>query len=624
MTGYPNIGDHGLIGDLQTAALVTTDGTIDFFCCPRFDSPSIFASLLAADVGGYFRLAPDRDDCVTRQLYFPDTAMLITRFMTPEGVGEVLDFMPIVEGQPTDRHRIVRHLRVARGTMKFRLDLHPRFNYGRSSHTLEITDAGAIFRAEDGMHLTVHTSGRRTEAEGGAAIERIDDGLSATFTLREGESGRGVVLESMGGEPQALPPAELERLAKDTERYWKSWLGRSTYTGRWREMVARAAMTLKLLTYDPTGAPVAAATFGLPEQAGGERNWDYRFTWIRDGSMSIHALIGLGYLDEAAKFAVWLRDRGIESKGSDGTGPVKIMYRVDGSSDLTEDILDHFEGWRGSKPVRIGNGAADQLQLDIYGEALDAILTCDENGLPITHAGWLGLRSLLDWVADNWDQPDEGVWETRGGRKDFTFGRVQCWVALDRAIRLAERHGWPANVGRWTEERDKIFNQIMEHGWNDKVKAFTQHYSTEVLDSSLLLMPLEGFIAPNDPMWLSTLDAVDRELVSDSLVYRYNPAASPDGLHGDEGTFSLCTFLYVDALARAGRLDDAVLIFEKMQTYGNHLGLFSEEIGSTGEQLGNFPQAFTHLSLINAALTLNRELNRRAELHEPLPAMAVR
>jgi pentatricopeptide repeat protein len=372
------------------------------------------------------------------------------------------------------------------------------------------------------------------------------------------------------------------------------------------------------MTYEPTGAPVAAATFGLPEQEGGERNWDYRFTWIRDGSLTMHALAGLGYVDEAAKFGAWLRERVTELSADTGPSPLKIMYRVDGSSDLTEQTLDHFEGWRGSRPVRVGNGAADQLQLDIYGEAMDAILTGDDYGLPIAHSGWLALTGIIDWVADNWDQPDEGVWETRGGRKDFTYGRLQCWVALDRAIRLAQRHGRPANIVKWSAERDRLYNQIMERGWNDKVQAFTQHYATEVLDSALLFMPLEGFISPTDPMWLSTLDAMDGELVSDSLVYRYNPAASPDGLHGDEGTFSLCTFLYVDALARAGRLDDAVLTFEKMQTYGNHLGLFSEEIGSTGEQLGNFPQAFTHLSLINAAITLNKAMDRRARHSEPV------
>ncbi len=622
MEQYPSISDHGLIGDLQTAALVTNDGTIDFFCCPRFDSPSVFASLLDANRGGFFKIGPATENYVSKQLYLPNTAMLITRFMTADGVGEVTDFMPVIEGKPTDKHRLVRHLRVARGTMHFVLELQPRFDYGRAKHEVELSDLGAVFRTQGGQELTLHSSGRRTEQAGGAKVERAGDGLRATFTLREGQTG-GVVLESMGGKPRSLPPAELDRLATDTAAYWKGWLGRSTYAGRWREIVTRSAMTLKLLTYEPTGAPVAAATFGLPEQAGGERNWDYRFTWIRDGSLSIHALLGLGYAEEAAKFAAWMRDRGTESKGADGSGPLKIMYRVDGSSDLTEEILDHFEGWRGSRPVRIGNGAADQLQLDIYGEAMDAVLAGDRFGLPIAHEGWIAMARMVDWVADNWDQPDEGVWETRGGRRDFTYGRFQCWVALDRAIRLAERHGRPANVATWVIERDRIYNQIMARGWNKKVKAFTQHYETDVLDSSLLLMPLEGFIAATDPMWLSTLDAMDRELVSDSLVYRYNPAQSPDGLHGDEGTFSLCTYLYVNALARAGRIDDAVLTFEKMQTYGNHLGLFSEEIDSTGGQLGNFPQAFTHLSLINAALTLNHELDVRAGMRERMPVMSV-
>jgi GH15 family glucan-1,4-alpha-glucosidase len=608
MERYPNISDHGLIGDLQTAALITTDGVLDWFCCPRFDSPSVFASLLDADNGGFYRIAPDRDDYVSRQLYLPDTAILVTRFMTPDGVGEVHDFMPVTGSAPTDRHRLVRNIRVVRGVMRFAIEIQPRFDYGRKPHKVDITEQGVVF-SSDGLELTVHGIAPEgaSLAKSGISLERAGDGLRWTRTLREGESG-GVVLESMGGTPRRVTPEETQQMADDTARFWRGWLHRSSYRGRWREMVTRSAMTLKLLTYAPTGAPVAAPTTGLPEQAGGERNWDYRYTWVRDGSFSIYALLSLGYVEEAAAFGMWLRDRAEEQAGS-ASGPLKIMYRVDGTSDLVEETLEHFEGWRGSRPVRIGNGAADQLQLDIYGEAMDSIYLADRYGITPGHQGWADLTRIIEWLCEHWDQPDEGIWETRGGRKDFTYGRFQAWVALDRAIRMATSRARPASIARWTEVRDQIYAQIMEKGWNPKIGAFTQHYDTEVLDSSLLMMPLQGFIAPRDPMWLSTLRAMDRELVSDSLVYRYNPAASPDGLAGDEGTFSLCTFWYVDALARAGRLDDARLTFEKMFTYANHLGLFSEEIDATGGQLGNFPQAFSHLSLISAAVNLDRQLD---------------
>jgi len=611
MDRYPNIADHGLIGDLQTAALVTTDGTLDWFCLPRFDSPSVFASLLDADRGGFYKIAPDRDDYVSRQLYLPDTAILVTRFMTPDGVGEVHDFMPVVPGPATDRHRLVRNIRVVRGVMRFAIEIQPRFDYGRASHKLEGTEDGGVFQS-DGLELTAHAiapAGLSVE-DAGVKLERVGDGVRWTRTFREGEIG-GVVLESNGGTPRRVTPEQAQRLEDETARFWRDWLHRSTYTGRWREMVTRSAMTLKLMTYAPTGALVAAPTTGLPEQAGGERNWDYRYTWIRDGSFSIYALLSLGYVEEAAAFARWLLDRASESK-ADGGHPLKIMYRIDGSSDLVEETLDHFEGWRGSRPVRIGNGAADQLQLDIYGEAMDSVYLADTNGLQAAHQGWTELARIVDWLCDHWDQPDEGIWETRGGRKDFTYGRFQSWIALDRAIRIATRRARPANVARWVIERDRIYNQIFERGWNPKVGAFTQHYETEVLDSSLLMMPLQGFIASHDPMWLSTLRAMDRELVSDSLVYRYNPSASPDGLAGDEGTFTLCSFWYVDALARAGRLEEAQLVFEKMHTYANHLRLYSEEIGSTGEQLGNFPQAFSHLALISAAVNLDYQLDHGA------------
>jgi GH15 family glucan-1,4-alpha-glucosidase len=623
MASYPEISDHGLIGDLQTAALVSTDGTVDWFCYPRFDSPSVFASLLDADKGGYFRVAPDRADYVNRQLYFPDTAILITRFLTPDGVGEVTDFMPIAGDRPTERHRLVRLLRVVRGSMRFVLDIRPRFDYGRMPHKLEVTDEGAVFQA-DGFELTMHSVGPRgaSTEELGLTVERIGDDLRLLRTLHEGGTA-GVVLESMGGKPRRLPAGEPERLRQETSRYWRNWLSRSTYTGRWREMVTRSAMTLKLMTYAPSGALVAAPTSGLPEQTGGERNWDYRYTWVRDASFSVYALLGLGYVEEAAAFGIWLRNRVLEQRSEHGR-PLKIMYRVDGTSDLVEETLDHFEGWRGSRPVRIGNGAADQLQLDIYGEAMDAFYLADSQGLQAGNIGWGAITDIIEWVCEHWDQPDEGIWETRGGRQDFTYGRFQCWVALDRAIRIAQERGRPADVVRWRDERDRIYQQIYERGWNPKRRAFVQHYGTDVLDSSMLLMPLMGFVAPQDPQWLDTLDAMDKELVSDSLVYRYNPSASPDGLAGSEGTFSLCTFWYVDALARAGRLDEAELVFQKMHTYANHLGLYSEEVGLTGEQLGNFPQAFSHLALINAAINLDYQLDHGAGDVTPVLARARR
>jgi GH15 family glucan-1,4-alpha-glucosidase len=602
------IADHGLIGDLQTAALISTDGSVDWFCCPRFDSPSVFGALLDDERGGHFRVRPTQGDYETKQMYFPDTAVLITRFITEAGVGEVVDFMPPSGQVATNRHQLVRMLRCVRGAMSLEIDIAPRFDYGRKPHRTLLSEHGAVF-STDALTLTVHAVREPDDAR--LAHVRVDEGdLRMSIDLTAGDV-RGVVLESAAdGPPQMIRVAEFQQLFDDTVAFWRSWLSRSTYTGRWREALQRSAITLKLMTYAPTGGLVAAPTTGLPEQVGGERNWDYRYTWVRDASFSIHALLRLGFTEESAQFSAWLRDRVSEHVGGEG-GPLNIMYRVDGSSDLKEESLEHWSGYRGSRPVRVGNGASDQLQLDIYGEALDSIFFADARGIQVGHRGWIAIRELLDWLTEHWDQPEEGIWETRGGRKDFTYGRLMSWVALDRGIRLAASHGRPAALDRWIAARDAIYDQIMKKGWNPQRGAFVQHYGGEVLDSSLLRMSSVGFIAPRDPLWASTLEAMDEELVTDSLVYRYDPGASPDGLQGSEGTFSLCSFMYVDALARAGRLDDARLAFEKMLTYANHVGLFSEEIALTGEQIGNFPQAFTHLALVDAAITLDETLDRR-------------
>jgi GH15 family glucan-1,4-alpha-glucosidase len=606
-SGYPLIADHGLIGDLQTSALVASDGSVDWFCAPRFDSPSIFGALLDHERGGRFRIRPHGSSFATTQLYFPETAILITRFMTEDGVGEVSDFMPVAGAQVTDRHQLVRMVRCVRGQMSFELEVAPRFDYGRASHEMKATDDGAVFTSE-GMTMALHVVREPGDERLGSVVGGGND-LRGTLTLQAGQV-RGAILETgSAGPPRRVSPGEVERMFEETARFWRSWLAQSTYTGRWRESLERSAITLKLMTYAPTGGLVAAPTMGLPEQVGGERNWDYRYTWVRDASFSVYALLGMGFREEAAAFSMWLRDRVAERAGSD-TGPLNIMYRVDGSSDLKEEALEHWEGYRGSHPVRLGNGAAGQLQLDIYGEAMDSVYLADAGGLLVGHRGWLAIRELLDWLCENWDQPEEGIWETRGGRKSFTYGRLMSWVALDRGLRLATERGRPAPVERWTTERDRIYDQIMERGWNTERQAFVQQYDDRVLDSSLLRMARVGFVSPYDPMWASTLDAMREELVTDSLVYRYDPSASPDGLRGSEGTFSLCTFAYVDALAGAGRLDEARLVFEKMLTYSNHLGLFAEEIGLTGEQLGNFPQAFTHLSLITAGMSLDAALDR--------------
>ncbi|MFF7206437.1 glycoside hydrolase family 15 protein [Streptomyces sp. NPDC008141] len=610
MDEYPLIENHGLIGDLQTAALVATDGTIDWFCCPRFDSPSVFGALLDREKGGHCTVKPAVNDYSTKQLYLPDTAILVTRFMTEAGAGEVLDFMPVTGSEATDRHRIVRMLRCVRGSMTFDVEIAPRFDYGRKPHELHISQHGAMF-VSDGLQLAVHAV-RNPEDDRLLNAVSGDRDLRFKLTLEAGQQ-RGLLLESSPrGPAREVGLGEFEQLFGETVDYWRGWLAQSRYSGRWREAVERSAITLKLMTYAPSGALVAAPTAGLPEQLGGERNWDYRFTWIRDASFSVYALLGLGFKEEAKAFTGWLRDRVQEKVGGDA-GPLNIMYRVDGSSDLVEETLDHWEGYHGSSPVRIGNGAADQLQLDIYGEALDSIYFAHQHGIQLDNRGWTSLHTLLDWLVDHWDQPDEGLWETRGGRQDFTYGRVMCWVAFDRALRLANSSGRPAAKGRWTTERDKIYEQVLTRGWHPERGAFVQHYGSDVLDSALLRMPTVGFITPDDPMWTSTLNAMDRELVTDSLVYRYNPEASPDGLRGSEGTFSLCTFMYVDALARAGRTDQARLVLEKMLTYANHLGLYSEEIDLTGRQLGNFPQAFTHLAMIDTAITLDDAINRARE-----------
>ncbi|MFF4354819.1 glycoside hydrolase family 15 protein [Streptomyces sp. NPDC001530] len=598
---YLPIAEHGLIGDLRSAALVGSNGTIDWYCCPRFDAPSVFASILDADRGGCFELAADVV-ARTKQFYFPDTNVLITRFFADDGVGEIQDFMPVVDdSREADRHRLIRRVVCVRGTLPFRARIAPRFEYATVPHTVHVQAGQALF-VSPRLRLAL-TSTVPFEVAGGDvwSLFKLHEGESAVFTL-----------DRVGGQvaPRFCAVAEAEREFNATVRYWRRWLSQSRYRGRWREMVHRSALTLKLLTYAPTGAIIAAPTTSLPEQIGGERNWDYRYVWIRDAAFCVYAMLRLGFTEEAEAFMGFLSEhvRHDTATVSRSTGPLQIMYGIDGRRELPEGELSHLEGYRCSAPVRVGNAAVGQLQLDIYGALIDSLYLYDKWGQPLSSAHWDSIGELVEWVCANWDQPDEGVWETRGGRKTFLYSRLMCWVAIERAMRLAQHRGLPADMVRWGSARDAIYRRIMRRGWSAQRNAFVQYEDSDILDASLLMMPLAKFISPTDPKWLATLDALGQDLVSDSLVYRYDPQASPDGLKGEEGTFSICSFWYVEALTRAGRLDEARLAFEKMLTYANHLGLYAEEIGRTGEQHGNFPQAFTHLALISAAFNLDRML----------------
>jgi GH15 family glucan-1,4-alpha-glucosidase len=593
---YLPISEHGVIGDLRTVALVGSNGTIDWYCCPSFDAPSVFGAILDADRGGSFELSADVP-ARTKQFYFPDTNVLITRFFTEEGVGEVQDFMPLGDGGEADRHRLIRRVVCVRGAIPFRMRVAPRFGYGLAPHTVCRYDGLILFEsAELSLGLTATVS-LDCDTRDAWARFKLSEGQSAVFALDRIDGDMA---------PRECPHTEAQQQFTATVAFWRRWLSASRYRGRWREMVHRSALTLKLLTYAPTGAVVAAPTTSLPEQLGGERNWDYRYVWLRDAGFCIYALLRLGFTGEAKAFMNFLTNLCLRDDGP--TGPLQIMYGIDGRTELPEHTLDDWAGYQGSAPVRVGNAAVDQLQLDVYGALIDSIYLYDKWGQPISSDLWDRVCTLVDWVCNHWDQPDEGIWETRGGRKNFLYSRLMCWVAIERAMRMAHHRGLPADLARWGGVRDAIYYQIMRRGWSPVRQAFVQHEDDDVLDAAVLMMPLAKFISPTDPKWLATLDALTAELVSDSLVYRYDPRASPDGLRGEEGTFSLCSFWYVEALTRAGRLEEAGLAFEKMITYANHLGLYAEEISRTGEQQGNFPQAFTHLALISAAFNLDRAL----------------
>lgn len=614
---YSPIEDYGIIGNLRTAALVGKNGSIDWLCYPHFDSASIFAAILDDNKGGRFRITPAEDDVTVKQLYWPDTNVLITRFLAGEGVGEIIDYMPIAQRRG-DRgyHGLIRRVRVVRGTMRFRMQCHPAFNYARDPHETRVVSGGAKFLSKT-ANIALASD---------LPLQQDDHGVCADFTLHEAQATSFELhgLRNAGEEKIGLTDEEADDLFHDTIAYWRSWISRCNYHGRWREMVNRSALVLKLMTFEPTGAIIAAPTCSLPESIGGPRNWDYRYTWIRDSAFTLYALLRLGFTEEASAFMGFLDSRCHEMSPE---GSLQVMYGIDGRHTLTEETLDHLEGYKGSKPVRIGNGAYNQKQLDIYGELMDSVYLYNKYAQPISYDLWFYLRRLTNWVCAHWPEKDEAIWEVRGGPREFTYSKLMCWVAVDRALRLADKRSFPADRQKWLEERDKIYETILHRGWSNKRRAFVQAFDSDALDASTLMMPLVFFLAPNDPRMLETIDAINRPpreggLVSAGMVYRYDVEKTPDGLKGTEGTFNICSFWLVEALTRAGRhdperLNDARLLFEQMLGYANHLGLYGEEISPRGEALGNFPQALTHLSLISAAFNLDRSLGGTGvDLHE--------
>jgi GH15 family glucan-1,4-alpha-glucosidase len=610
---YLPIEDYGIIGNMRTVALVGMNGSIDWHCSPNFDSPSVFGAILDDAKGGRFQIAPVAETIRHKQFYWPSTNILVTRFSHEDGIVEIEDFMPVgFDSDSVTHHQIHRRVRGVRGSVRVSVVCRPAFEYGRTQHELRLFDGGASFDT-NGSHFSLATD---------VLLQRDDNGgVTSEFTLEEGQSKTFIFQNNGKSAPAATPASALE--AKEpferTVRFWQDWIARCTYRGRWRERVERSVLVLKLLTFEPTGAIVAAPTASLPEVIGGSRNWDYRFSWIRDAAFTVYAFVRLGFFQEAAGFISWLQHYAAKHPR---TGvPLPTVFTIYGEHLPPEETLAHWEGYMGSAPVRIGNAASEQYQADIYGELMDSLYLSNKYVGPIAYDFWAHIRHRLDWICDNWQLPDEGIWEVRSGKQHFVYSKLMNWVALDRGIRLADKRSFPGDRHRWMRERDAIYEEVMTKGWNEKRQAFTQYYGSEDLDASLLIMPLVFFMAPTDPRMVSTLKAILEEpknggLVSDGLVYRYPPEPRVDGLPGEEGTFNMCTFWLVEALTRAGQanpawLDEARILFERMLGYANHLGLYAEQTSAQGQALGNFPQAFTHLALISAAFNLDRTLGSK-------------
>jgi GH15 family glucan-1,4-alpha-glucosidase len=609
---YKRIGDYGVIGDLHSVALVGLDGSIDWLCMPYIDSPSIFAAILDDENGGSFSVRPAEEGWQSSAEYLKGTNILVTTFRTSTGVLRLTDFMPVHVTHEKKYHELYRLVEVTEGEVKVKAALDPRFDYARAETFLRREGNGVLATSNgESLYLSsteeLNIAGRVCEAD---------------FTFKKGQ--RAWLHVRYGAEGSLdLAPEVAEQALADTETFWREWLkksetGRTLDLGKYTGLVERSALLLKLLYYAPTGTIAAAPTTSLPEEIGGQRNWDYRYTWIRDASFTLQALFNLGHLSETEGYLKWI----VDVLEKHGTGKLQIMYGLRGEEELPEIELSHLKGYRDSKPVRIGNAAARQRQLDIYGELMDAALKLSDYVGKIDPKTWPYLRGVCDYVVEHWRGRDSGIWEVRGGPWPFVYSKVMCWLALDRGIIIARRYGFPADIKKWKRTMEDIKEEVLEKGWNNEKKSFVQHYETEALDASNLLIPVLGFLPYDDLRVKSTVEATVNELSSGGFIYRYR---AEDGLGGSEGVFLLCNFWLIDNLIAQGRLDEAEKLLGRMEGVANHLGLFSEEYDpETKELLGNFPQAFTHIGYINSVVALRMAQAEREEVkyeHRRLPSL---
>lgn len=586
------IADYAIIGDTRTAALIASNGSLDWCCFPHFDSPAVFCKLLDVEKGGEFRIEPT-GTYTSARAYLDRTNVLCTTFSCAGGQCRLSDFMAVAAADATDRRdansKIVRRIEGLAGECTIEVVFRPTFDFARAAARIKVIGNQAIAYGAGTtlvLHSTVPLQYDRAATVHGRFV--INAGQQVDFCLVHNPQN-----DSSNEYPQ------FDYMLEQTLSYWYAWSSRCTYEGPYRDLVLRSALVLKLLTFSPTGAVVAAPTTSLPEEIGGQRNWDYRYTWIRDSSLILDALMSIGFHEEAIHFFDWIESLGLKCKGH-----LQIMYGIDGRTDLPEEILPDLAGYRQSWPVRIGNAAAQQKQLDIYGELLEAVAVCYQSMrmTPPDSETWAIYRYVANQAAEHWQEPDEGIWEIRGAQLHFLYSKLMCWVALDRAILLADKYDLSADLAQWRHTREDIRSAILSRGYDEEVGAFVQAFGSKELDASALTIPLVGFLPASDARVQSTIRQIQQQLSANGLIYRY---LSADGLSGGEATFALCSFWLVDNLVMLGNVQEATQLFEKVIGFGSDLGLFAEEIDpSSGELIGNYPQGFTHLALIRSAVRL--------------------